>query len=81
MTSGSMPALQMPTSFIKGLMPNSLALSSDMMTTALAPSLMLEALAAVTGVPDALFCHKGLWLVTAKTREGIMELAKIALSM
>jgi uncharacterized UPF0160 family protein len=40
-----------------------------------------EALAAVTGVPDALFCHKGLWLVTAKTREGIMELAKIALSM
>ncbi len=40
-----------------------------------------EALAAVTGVPDALFCHKGLWLVTAKTREGIMKLAKIALSM
>jgi uncharacterized UPF0160 family protein len=40
-----------------------------------------EALAKVTGVPDATFCHKGLWIATAKTKEGIMELAKLALLM
>lgn len=40
-----------------------------------------EELARVTGVADALFCHKGLWLATARSREGVMELAKKALLM
>jgi len=39
-----------------------------------------QELANITGVPDALFCHKGLWIASAKTKEGIMRLATIALN-
>jgi uncharacterized UPF0160 family protein len=38
-----------------------------------------EALAAVSGVPDALFCHNKLFTVSARTREGAIALAKKAL--
>jgi len=34
----------------------------------------------VTGVPDAIFCHKGLFLAVAKSREGAIELARKALA-
>lgn len=34
----------------------------------------------VSGVVDALFCHKGLFLVAAKSREGAIALAEIALN-
>jgi uncharacterized UPF0160 family protein len=37
-------------------------------------------LAAVTGVPDALFCHNKLFLAVAQTKEGALALAQIALS-
>jgi len=33
-----------------------------------------EELAKVSGVPDAIFCHKGLFLVVAKTKEGAIAL-------
>lgn len=33
----------------------------------------------VTGVPDAVFCHTGLFLCVAKTRGGATKLAKLAL--
>jgi uncharacterized UPF0160 family protein len=36
-------------------------------------------LADVTGVPDALFCHNKLFLAVAKSKEGALALAKIAL--
>jgi uncharacterized UPF0160 family protein len=36
-------------------------------------------LAAVTGVPDAVFCHAARFYVSARTREGIAELARRAL--
>jgi uncharacterized UPF0160 family protein len=39
-----------------------------------------EELAAVTGVPDAVFCHAARFYVSARTREGITELARRALS-
>ncbi len=38
-----------------------------------------EELATVTGVPDAIFCHNGLFLAVTKTKEGALALAKIAL--
>lgn len=37
-------------------------------------------LVSVTGVPDALFCHRGRFLVVAKTLEGARSLAKLALT-
>lgn len=36
-------------------------------------------LARVTGVSDAIFCHKALFIAVAKSREGAIKLAKIAL--
>ncbi len=36
-------------------------------------------LAAVTGVPDAAFCHNGLFIAAAKSFEGILEMARQAL--
>ncbi len=33
----------------------------------------------VTGVPGAIFCHNGRWLVVASSKEAILALAKIAL--
>jgi uncharacterized UPF0160 family protein len=38
-----------------------------------------EQLAAVTGVPDAVFCHSARFYVSAASREGIAELARRAL--
>lgn len=35
-----------------------------------------EALAAVSGIPDALFCHKGRFLFVAKSREGAVQAAR-----
>jgi uncharacterized UPF0160 family protein len=37
-----------------------------------------EELINVTGVQDAVFCHRGLFLAVAKTKEGAMKLAQIA---
>jgi uncharacterized UPF0160 family protein len=37
-----------------------------------------EDLQNVTGVRDAVFCHRGLFLAVAKTKEGAMKLAQIA---
>jgi uncharacterized UPF0160 family protein len=36
-------------------------------------------LAAVTGVPDALFCHTNLFIAVARSREGALRLAELAL--
>ncbi len=36
-------------------------------------------LAQVSGVPDAVFCHRGLFMAVAKTKEGAMALAEKAL--
>jgi len=36
-------------------------------------------LAKVTGVPDATFCHNGRFLAVAKSKEGALKLAEIAL--
>ena len=38
-----------------------------------------EELAAVTGVPDALFCHTNLFIAVARSREGALRLAELAL--
>jgi uncharacterized UPF0160 family protein len=38
-----------------------------------------EQLAAVTGVEDATFCHQGLFIAGAASREGVMKLLEIAL--
>lgn len=38
-----------------------------------------ESLQNLTGVPDAVFCHKGLFLAVAKSKEGALKLAEIAL--
>jgi uncharacterized UPF0160 family protein len=35
-------------------------------------------LAAVTGVPDATFCHNGRFIAGAKTKEGAVKLARLA---
>ncbi len=37
-----------------------------------------EELVNVSGVPDAIFCHRGLFLAVAKSKEGAMKLAQIA---
>jgi uncharacterized UPF0160 family protein len=39
-----------------------------------------EDLVAVTGVPDAVFCHAKRFLVVASSREGIEALARLALA-
>lgn len=36
-------------------------------------------LAEITGVTDAVFCHRGRFIAVAKTREGVIKLAHIAL--
>jgi len=36
-------------------------------------------LAIITGVPDAVFCHRGLFLAVAKSKEGILALVEKAL--
>ncbi len=41
--------------------------------------LMNEQLAQVTGVSDAQFCHNGRWLAVARSKEGILALAKLAI--
>lgn len=38
-----------------------------------------ESLQKITGVADAIFCHKGLFLAAAKSKEGAVKLAEIAL--
>ncbi len=38
-----------------------------------------EELIKITGVSDAIFCHKGRFLVVAKSKEGAIALAKLAL--
>lgn len=38
-----------------------------------------EALAKESGVGDAVFCHKGLWLVVAGSKEGAIAMAKKAM--
>lgn len=38
-----------------------------------------EALQRLTGVPEAIFCHKGLYMCVVKTKEGAIKLAQIAL--
>jgi uncharacterized UPF0160 family protein len=42
--------------------------------------LQAEELASLTGVEDAVFCHGARFLVVARTREGIRELARQALA-
>ena len=32
----------------------------------------------ITNVPDAVFCHRGLWMAVAKSKEGAIKLAQIA---
>ncbi len=39
-----------------------------------------DALAEASGVADALFCHRTLYLAVARSKEGVRELAKLALS-
>jgi uncharacterized UPF0160 family protein len=39
-----------------------------------------EALAAVTGVPDAVFCHMNLFIAGARSLEGATRLAALALA-
>jgi uncharacterized UPF0160 family protein len=41
--------------------------------------LRAEELAKVSGVSDAVFCHKGLFMAVAKTKEGAIKLAELAL--
>lgn len=38
-----------------------------------------EALQKATGVPDAVFCHNGLFMAVAESKEGIIKLAQLAL--
>jgi uncharacterized UPF0160 family protein len=40
-----------------------------------------KALATVSGVPDAIFCHRSLFMAVAGSREGALKLAEIALSL
>lgn len=39
-----------------------------------------EELVAITGVPDAMFCHNGLFVAGAASKEGAIALAKLALA-
>jgi uncharacterized UPF0160 family protein len=38
-----------------------------------------EELQNISGVPDSIFCHRGLFLAGAKSKEGAIKLAQIAL--
>lgn len=38
-----------------------------------------EELQTISGVPDAVFCHRGLFMAVAKSKEGAVKLAQIAL--
>jgi uncharacterized UPF0160 family protein len=38
-----------------------------------------EELAAITGVPDAVFCHNNLFIASAKSFEGTLKMARLAL--
>jgi uncharacterized UPF0160 family protein len=38
-----------------------------------------QELAQISGVEDAIFCHKGLFLIVAKSREGVLSLVKKSL--
>ena len=38
-----------------------------------------EELQKITGVPDAVFCHRGLFMAVAKSKEGAIKLAELAL--
>jgi len=40
-----------------------------------------EELVNITGVADAVFCHKGLFLAVAKSKEGAIKLAELALNL
>ncbi len=39
-----------------------------------------EELQKITGVPDAIFCHRALFLAVSKTKEGAIKLAELALN-
>ncbi len=39
-----------------------------------------EELVNITGVSDAIFCHRGLFLAVAKSKEGAIKLAELALN-
>jgi uncharacterized UPF0160 family protein len=39
-----------------------------------------EELAKITGVPDAVYCHAKLWVAVARSKEGALALAKLALA-
>jgi uncharacterized UPF0160 family protein len=41
---------------------------------------MNEELAQVTGVADAVFCHNKLFMAVAKSKEGAIKLAELALA-
>ena len=41
--------------------------------------LQAEELAAVTGVPDAIFCHNGRFIAAAKSFGGVLRMARLAL--
>lgn len=43
--------------------------------------LMNEELQNITGVEDAIFCHKALFMAVAKSKEGAIKLANLALSV
>lgn len=38
-----------------------------------------EELVDATGIPDATFCHPGLFIAGAKSQEGILQMAKLAI--
>lgn len=40
-----------------------------------------EELQKITGVSDAVFCHKGLFMAVAKSKEGVIKLAELALNL
>jgi len=37
-------------------------------------------LSAITGVPDAIFCHNGRFMAVARTKDGVIKLAKLAIA-
>ena len=60
MIEGSTPARAPATNLANGLIPNSFALSSDITTNAAAPSLIVDALPAVTTPPSGLNAGRSL---------------------
>ncbi|RMD58252.1 MYG1 family protein, partial [Candidatus Woesearchaeota archaeon] len=38
-----------------------------------------QTLAKLTGVQDAVFCHRNLFIAAAKSKQGALKLAKLAL--